>query len=118
MARWYPRSAGQGLRGQEMGTERAGEALPRVATAQVALDFSEHEARKSSSCAFDNRLELGESAAHEHPLQRAQGQKLEGPHFQLPEDLLQPDSRPASAFGSLAHNLSRAPPARGGTGPP
>jgi hypothetical protein len=40
-------------------------ALPRVATAQVALDFPEYEARKSSICAFSHRLELGESVSHE-----------------------------------------------------
>ena len=45
--------------------DQPGEALPRVATAQVALDFPEHEARKASVCALDNRLELSESVAHE-----------------------------------------------------
>jgi len=34
-------------------------ALHPVATAQVALDFPGHEARKGSVCALDNRLELG-----------------------------------------------------------
>ena len=45
--------------------DQPGEALPRVATAQVALDFPEHEARKGSVCALGNHLELGESVAHE-----------------------------------------------------
>ncbi len=45
--------------------DQPGKALPRVATAQVALDFAGHEARKGSVCALDIRLELGESVAYE-----------------------------------------------------
>ena len=53
--------------------DQPGEALPRVATAQVALDFPEHEARKASVCALDNRLELRKSVAHEAMQQVAGG---------------------------------------------
>ena len=45
-------------------TDQPGKALAWVATAQVALDLSGHEARKRTVCAFDNRLEVGESVAH------------------------------------------------------
>ena len=54
-------------------TDQPGEALPRVATAKVALDFPGHEARKGSVCALDNRLEFGESVAHEAMQQVAGG---------------------------------------------
>ena len=54
-------------------TDQPGEALTWVATAKVALDLSGHEARKRSVCAFDNRLELGESVAYEAMQQVAGG---------------------------------------------
>ena len=56
--------------------DQPGEALHSLRisdTAQVALDFPEHEARKGSVCALDNRLELGESVAHEAMQQVAGG---------------------------------------------
>ena len=56
--------------------DQPGEALHSLRisdTAQVALDFPGHEARKGSVCALDNRLELGESLAHEAMQQIAGG---------------------------------------------